>query len=120
MDGDQAMTDNTCYIERSAVREMILSHPNWLASSLLGLVDGLKIFVTDDFRAQPQSPAVRYVRTLEDLIQCLIDNDPDEPISDAGHTVIDQWRKDAERVLSVTRPLRPQSEPDTSQDRGTQ
>lgn len=42
---------------------------------------------------------VRYVKTLEDLVQCLIDNDPDEPIADNGMTVLDGWRDRAKRVL---------------------
>lgn len=44
----------------------------------------------------------RYVKTLEDLIQCLIDNDPEAPIADNGMRVIDQWRSDAQRVLALS------------------
>lgn len=54
----------------------------------------------DDMTHDSKTDAgLRYVKTLEDLVQCLIDNDPDEPIADNGATVIDQWRKDAERAL---------------------
>lgn len=42
-----------------------------------------------------------YVKTLEDLVQCLIDNDPEDLIADGGIRVIDGWRKDAERALSL-------------------
>lgn len=38
---------------------------------------------------------------LRELVQRLIDNDPNEPISDAGHTVLDLWRHDAKRWLSA-------------------
>lgn len=48
----------------------------------------------------------RYVRTLEDLVQCLIDNDPEDLAADGGIRVIDVWRKDAERALAHTRPHR--------------
>jgi len=36
---------------------------------------------------------------LRDLVQCLVDNDPDETISDAGHTVLEHWRHDARTAL---------------------
>jgi hypothetical protein len=58
------------------------------------------------YGTQPQAaPPTVYVKTLEDLIQCLIDNDPDELAADGGIRVIDVWRKDAQRALS--RPERP-------------
>jgi hypothetical protein len=41
----------------------------------------------------------QYVKRLEDLIQCLIDNDPEDLAADGGIRVIDVWRKDAERAL---------------------
>lgn len=34
------------------------------------------------------------------LIECLVENDPDEAISDAGHTVLDKWRYDAKDFLA--------------------
>lgn len=37
---------------------------------------------------------------LRELVQGLIDNDPDEPISDGGHTVLDLWRHDARAALA--------------------
>ena len=40
------------------------------------------------------------IRELVDLVQTLIDNDPSEPISDAGHTVLDGWRARAKVVLA--------------------
>lgn len=40
-----------------------------------------------------------YVKRLEDLVQCLIDNDPEDLAADGGIRVIDVWRKDAERAL---------------------
>lgn len=36
---------------------------------------------------------------LRDLVQCLVDNNPDDTISDAGHTVLEHWRHDARAVL---------------------
>jgi len=63
------MTDSTCYIERSAMRELILSHPDWQASSLLGLVDGLKIFNAADFAAQADAP------TIDSVPSCGQEND---------------------------------------------
>jgi hypothetical protein len=37
---------------------------------------------------------------LRKLVQDLLDNDPNEAISDAGHTVLDLWRHDARKMLS--------------------
>lgn len=44
--------------------------------------------------------AVNNHDALVDLVQTLIDNDPSEPISDNGMTVIDGWRKRATDVLA--------------------
>ena len=41
------------------------------------------------------------IRELVDLVQTLIDNDPSEPISDAGHTVLDGWRARAKVVIKA-------------------
>lgn len=38
---------------------------------------------------------------LRELVQVLLDNDPDEPIADNGMTVLDGWRSDARLALSV-------------------
>lgn len=34
------------------------------------------------------------------LIECLVENDPNEAITDAGHTVLDKWRYDAKDFLA--------------------
>lgn len=36
---------------------------------------------------------------MQRLIQDLIDNDPNELISDAGHSVLDLWRHEARKAL---------------------
>lgn len=36
---------------------------------------------------------------MQKLIQDLIDNDPNELISDAGHSVLDLWRHEARKAL---------------------
>jgi len=36
---------------------------------------------------------------LVDLVQTLLDNEPDYPIADNGATVLDGWREQAKRVL---------------------
>jgi hypothetical protein len=38
---------------------------------------------------------------LVDLVQTLIDNDPDTPIADNGMTVLDGWRERAKSVLAA-------------------
>lgn len=40
------------------------------------------------------------VMELVSLIDCLIQNNPDESISDAGHTVLQLWKHDAQRALT--------------------
>ena len=40
------------------------------------------------------------VAELEDLLKVLLDNDPDDMISDAGHIVLDLWRNDARQALA--------------------
>lgn len=46
---------------------------------------------------------VRELRTenerLRGLVECLLDNEPDEPIADNGMTVLDGWRIEARRAL---------------------
>jgi len=44
--------------------------------------------------------AVCEVQNARDLIDCLIENDPNEAISDAGHTVLDKWRYDARNFMA--------------------
>lgn len=44
--------------------------------------------------------AVNSYDSLIDLVQTLIDNDPDQPIADNGMTVLDGWRDRAKRVLT--------------------
>lgn len=39
------------------------------------------------------------IAELRELVRCLLDNDPSEPIADNGMTVLDQWRKDARTAL---------------------
>lgn len=46
--------------------------------------------------------AVNSYDALVDLIQTLMNNDPDEPIADNGMTVLDGWRARAKQVLSLT------------------
>jgi hypothetical protein len=45
--------------------------------------------------------AVNNHRALVDLVQTLIDNDPDYPIADNGMTVLDGWRDQAKRILAA-------------------
>ena len=52
------------------------------------------------------SKAVEYVRideaeNLRELIRCLVENDPMDPISDAGHVLLDLWRHDARKALGL-------------------
>jgi hypothetical protein len=76
---EMTKAQNTCYIERSAVREMILSHPNWQASSLLGLVDGLKIFNADDPAAQADAPGSNLSERIRVILQqTLRSNNPND------------------------------------------
>lgn len=45
--------------------------------------------------------AVDTIERLRAHIAVLIENDPDEPISDAGHTVIDLWRHEARAMIAA-------------------
>jgi len=40
-------------------------------------------------------------KRLRELVLCLIENDPSDAISDAGHNVLDLWRHDARKVLGM-------------------
>lgn len=44
-------------------------------------------------------PGNTQLRILGRLVRELVDNDPNEPISDAGHTVLDSWRQTARQAL---------------------
>ena len=41
------------------------------------------------------------IERLHDLVRTLIENDPQEPISDAGHVLLDLWRHDARKALGL-------------------
>lgn len=41
----------------------------------------------------------RRVRKLEYLVQCLLDEDPNDLAADGGVTVLDVWRKEARAAL---------------------
>jgi hypothetical protein len=62
----------------------------------------------DDFGDNPRddSPSeldlvYEQTRQLRDLVQTLLDNDPNEPIADNGMTVLDGWRERARQVLGA-------------------
>lgn len=38
-------------------------------------------------------------KRLRELVECLLDNDPAEPIADNGMTVLDGWRVHAKHAL---------------------
>lgn len=42
-----------------------------------------------------------YNDQLVNTIKVLIDNEPDDPVSDGGHTVIDLWRHNARELLGI-------------------
>lgn len=41
------------------------------------------------------------ITRLRELVQCLLDNDPNEPAADGGVTVLQVWRQDALRALGA-------------------
>lgn len=43
------------------------------------------------------------IERLRAHIAVLIENDTDEPISDAGHTVIDLWRHEARAMIAAAK-----------------
>lgn len=43
-------------------------------------------------------------KLLADLVQAMLDNDPDELVADGGVTMLDVWRKDARRLLGPSGP----------------
>lgn len=45
--------------------------------------------------------AAAEIERLRALVNCLVENDPDEPISDSGHVVLDLWRHDARKALGL-------------------
>ena len=50
------------------------------------------------------SMAITHIRTLEGLVRTLIENEPDEPIADGGHVVLDLWRQQARLALGIEEP----------------
>lgn len=59
------------------------------------------IAALDAAEARIKSAEAR-VKKLEDLIHVLVDNDPNDTISDSGHTVLDLWRHDARAAIAVS------------------
>lgn len=52
--------DSTCYIERSAVRQLLIEQPDEnlnITELILAEVDALPIFSASDFREEPQTPS---------------------------------------------------------------
>lgn len=47
-----------------------------------------------------QKEAADKIDELRDLVQTLLDEDPNEPIADNGMTVLDGWRERARRALT--------------------
>ena len=45
---------------------------------------------------------VARVRALESLVRAMIENEPDDLVSDGGHTVLDLWRHEARAALKVS------------------
>lgn len=39
-------------------------------------------------------------RKLRELVEALVENDPDDLVADGGHTVLDLWRHDAKKILN--------------------
>lgn len=48
--------------------------------------------------------AAQLLETAKDLIETMLENDPTEPISDAGHVMLDLWRHDARAFLDRQQP----------------
>ena len=42
------------------------------------------------------------IEKLRELVRCLVENDPQDPISDGGHVVLDLWRRDARKALGMS------------------
>jgi len=76
---------------------------------------GWKMAHIEDARAEASEAEVARLREALErrgrLIDCLLDNDPEEVISDAGHTVLQAWRHDAEREMGRAALIRPMGEP---------
>jgi hypothetical protein len=45
------------------------------------------------------STLVNEIERLRDLVQTLLDNDPNETVADNGMTVLDAWRDQARHVI---------------------
>lgn len=41
---------------------------------------------------------------LRSLVVTMLENEPDDSISDAGHVVLDLWRHEARQVLGIVQP----------------
>jgi len=54
--------------------------------------------IVENYVVLPQ-PSTFKDRRLQELIRCLLDNDPDDDAAD-GVTVLDVWRKEARAVLA--------------------
>jgi len=53
----------------------------------------------DDIDTDELDAAADEIERLRKLVQDLLNNDPNEYISDAGHTVLDLWRQEARKAL---------------------
>jgi len=61
--------------------------------------------VMDEYAAHVTAEKDKEIERLRDLVTCLIENDPDDVISDGGHTVLEHWRHDARRAINYVNPF---------------
>lgn len=83
------LVESTCYVERSKVREILLSRG--IESATLAEIDTLTIFVADDFRPPAQAPKV-----TDEMCEAAIKADSADRIQGftytKRHVIRDVWK----------------------------
>ena len=68
--------------------------------AFVAIDDGTKVTLA----SEEWKRAMAYIRSLENLIDVLLENGPNDLVSDGGDTVLMLWRHEARRALGLVAP----------------
>lgn len=79
-----------------------ISLTDWEPEGGQAHVDRAELIRIVDALAAELAAARKRGKRMRDLISAMIDNHPDDAVSDGGHTMLDLWRHDARAALEQT------------------
>jgi hypothetical protein len=109
----QAATERSHYYTAATLREARdeierLTRERDDALSSFTAREGVEWMKTEDIDRLQDAEEER--DKLRGLVQCLLDNEPDDVVADGGITVLMVWRQDARRALGLPEERQPEPE----------